>query len=177
MRRFRTAISLVLTTCCRYRRHEIGLRMAIFFSAATAAGAFGGLFARSLVELDGVQGRPGYALLSPTWYSMLKLLPFLAGLGSSSLKALSLLLVVLWPLPSLTTIQLRPGFSRLMRKRWFCIGLKKIEVHLTRDGTRSMPGTLSGIGRRARSVLVTSRYSTRHSADLGPNVNFGASNL
>jgi len=151
--------------------------MAIFFSAATAAGAFGGLFARSLVELDDIQGRPGYAPLAPKYHSMLKLLHFSAGLGSSSLKALSLLLVVLWPLPSLTTTQLRPGFSRLMRKRWFCIGLKKIEVHLTKDGTPSMPGTPSGIGRRVRSVPVTSRYSTRHSADLGPDVNFGASNL
>lgn len=28
-----------------YRRHECGLRMALFFSAATAAGAFGGLLA------------------------------------------------------------------------------------------------------------------------------------
>lgn len=32
-----------------YRRHECGFRMAIFFSAATAAGAFGGLLARGIV--------------------------------------------------------------------------------------------------------------------------------
>ncbi|KAK6215337.1 major facilitator superfamily transporter [Colletotrichum tabaci] len=44
-----------------YRRHECGLRMAIFFSAATAAGAFGGLLARGIVEMDGVGGRPGWA--------------------------------------------------------------------------------------------------------------------
>ena len=36
-----------------YRRHECGLRMAIFFSAATAAGAFGGLLARGIAEMDG----------------------------------------------------------------------------------------------------------------------------
>ena len=36
-----------------YCRHECGLRMAIFFSAATCAGAFGGLLARGIVELDG----------------------------------------------------------------------------------------------------------------------------
>jgi MFS family permease len=44
-----------------YRRHECGLRMAIFFSAATLAGAFGGLLARGLSELRGKGGRPGWA--------------------------------------------------------------------------------------------------------------------
>ncbi|KAF7510462.1 hypothetical protein GJ744_006741 [Endocarpon pusillum] len=44
-----------------YRRHECGLRMALFFSAATAAGAFGGLLARGLSEMAGVGGRPGWA--------------------------------------------------------------------------------------------------------------------
>lgn len=44
-----------------YQRHECGLRMAIFFSAATLAGAFGGLLARGISEMDGVGGRPGWA--------------------------------------------------------------------------------------------------------------------
>merc|ERR1711939_352393 len=44
-----------------YRRHECGLRMAIFFSAATAAGAFGGLLARGIIEMDGVGGKSGWA--------------------------------------------------------------------------------------------------------------------
>ena len=44
-----------------YRRHECGLRMAIFFSAATLAGAFGGLLARGISEMNGVGGRPGWA--------------------------------------------------------------------------------------------------------------------
>jgi MFS family permease len=35
--------------------------MAIFFSAATAAGAFGGLLARAIVEMRGVGGRSGWA--------------------------------------------------------------------------------------------------------------------
>jgi MFS family permease len=35
--------------------------MAIFFSAATAAGAFGGLLARAIVTMDGVGHRPGWA--------------------------------------------------------------------------------------------------------------------
>jgi len=52
--------------------------MAIFFSAATAAGAFGGLLARGIVEMDGVGGRPGWA-----WIFILEgLLTF--GIGMSS---------------------------------------------------------------------------------------------
>ncbi|OIW31415.1 MFS general substrate transporter [Coniochaeta ligniaria NRRL 30616] len=43
-----------------YRRHECGLRMAIFFSAATAAGAFGGLLARGILEMRGVAGLSGW---------------------------------------------------------------------------------------------------------------------
>lgn len=35
--------------------------MAIFFSAATAAGAFGGLLARAIMELDGARGIPAWA--------------------------------------------------------------------------------------------------------------------
>ncbi|KLO92373.1 allantoate permease [Fusarium fujikuroi] len=44
-----------------YKRHECGLRMAIFFSAATAAGAFGGLFARGVMEMKGLGGLDGWA--------------------------------------------------------------------------------------------------------------------
>lgn len=43
-----------------YARHECGLRMAIFFSAATAAGAFGGLLARGIMEMRGVAGLSGW---------------------------------------------------------------------------------------------------------------------
>ena len=43
-----------------YRRHECGFRMAIFFSAATAAGAFGGLLARGIMEMKGVAGLSGW---------------------------------------------------------------------------------------------------------------------
>lgn len=39
-----------------YRRHECGLRLALFFSAATIAGAFGGLLARGIMEIDGTAG-------------------------------------------------------------------------------------------------------------------------
>ncbi|TLD17981.1 hypothetical protein PspLS_10562 [Pyricularia sp. CBS 133598] len=43
-----------------YRRHECGFRMAIFFSAATAAGAFGGLLARGILEMRGVGKLSGW---------------------------------------------------------------------------------------------------------------------
>ncbi|KAF4626079.1 hypothetical protein G7Y89_g12079 [Cudoniella acicularis] len=43
-----------------YRRHECGFRMAMFFSAATAAGAFGGLLARGISALDGSGGSSGW---------------------------------------------------------------------------------------------------------------------
>lgn len=43
-----------------YRRYEINFRIALFFSAATAAGAFGGLLARLINEMDGVAGYHGW---------------------------------------------------------------------------------------------------------------------
>lgn len=43
-----------------YRRHECGLRMSIFFSMATVAGAFGGLLARGISEMDGIRGIGGW---------------------------------------------------------------------------------------------------------------------
>jgi sugar phosphate permease len=44
-----------------YCRREVGLRMALFFSAATAAGAFGGLLARGITELNGKGGLSGWS--------------------------------------------------------------------------------------------------------------------
>jgi MFS family permease len=44
-----------------YPRHERGLRIALFFSMATAAGAFGGLFARGISEMSGVGGKAGWS--------------------------------------------------------------------------------------------------------------------
>ena len=43
-----------------YRRHECGYRMALFFSAATLAGAFGGLLARGIAEMNGIGGKKGW---------------------------------------------------------------------------------------------------------------------
>ena len=44
-----------------YQRQEIGFRIALFFSAATAAGAFGGLFARGISEMAGDGGKAGWS--------------------------------------------------------------------------------------------------------------------
>lgn len=46
-----------------YRRHECGLRLAIFFSAATLAGAFGGLLARGVLEMRNIAGLAGWRWL------------------------------------------------------------------------------------------------------------------
>ncbi len=44
-----------------YCRDECGLRMALFFSAATLAGAFGGILARGIAEMSGVGGLHAWA--------------------------------------------------------------------------------------------------------------------
>ncbi|KAI9060609.1 MFS general substrate transporter [Trametes sanguinea] len=46
---------------CWYERNELGTRVAIFFSAATVAGAFSGLLAAAIQNMDGIGGRPGWA--------------------------------------------------------------------------------------------------------------------
>jgi MFS family permease len=46
---------------CWYKRSEYGLRVAIFFSAASVSGAFGGLLAAAISNMDGVGGKPGWA--------------------------------------------------------------------------------------------------------------------
>lgn len=46
---------------CWYRRTEHAYRLAIFFSMATMAGAFGGLLAFGIGHMDGVGGKAGWA--------------------------------------------------------------------------------------------------------------------
>ncbi|RYP57974.1 hypothetical protein DL770_010536 [Monosporascus sp. CRB-9-2] len=46
---------------CWYKSSEIGLRSALFFSAAALAGSFGGLLAAAIALMDGVSGLPGWA--------------------------------------------------------------------------------------------------------------------
>jgi MFS family permease len=52
-------VAFLITTW--YRRHETGFRLALFFSAATGAGAFGGLLARAISDMDGVGGKAGWS--------------------------------------------------------------------------------------------------------------------
>ncbi|KAF5356139.1 hypothetical protein D9756_004072 [Leucocoprinus leucothites] len=44
-----------------YKRSETGTKVAIFFSSATVAGAFSGLLAAAIANMDGIGGRPGWA--------------------------------------------------------------------------------------------------------------------
>lgn len=44
-----------------YKRQECGFRMALFFSAATLAGAFGGILARGIAEMSGVGGKAAWS--------------------------------------------------------------------------------------------------------------------
>jgi sugar phosphate permease len=53
--------SIHQSTCSWYKRSEFGSRVAVFFSAATASGAFGGLLAAAISNLNGKGGKPGWA--------------------------------------------------------------------------------------------------------------------
>lgn len=46
---------------CWYKRSELGIRLAIFVSAASLAGSFGGLLAAAIAKMDGIGGKPGWA--------------------------------------------------------------------------------------------------------------------
>ena len=46
---------------CWYKRSELGVRAATFFSAAALAGSFGGLLAAAIAKMDGIGGKPGWA--------------------------------------------------------------------------------------------------------------------
>ncbi|CAK5283159.1 unnamed protein product [Mycena citricolor] len=63
---------------CWYKRSEFGIRAAIFFSAATVSGAFGGLLAAAISKMEGIGGKPAWA-----WIFILEgLATVLAGLAS-----------------------------------------------------------------------------------------------
>ncbi|KXN84250.1 hypothetical protein AN958_12823 [Leucoagaricus sp. SymC.cos] len=46
---------------CWYKRSEFGIRAAVFFSAASVSGAFGGLLAAAISNMDGIGGKPAWA--------------------------------------------------------------------------------------------------------------------
>ncbi|RDB23798.1 hypothetical protein Hypma_008967 [Hypsizygus marmoreus] len=63
---------------CWYKRSEFGIRAAIFFSAASVSGAFGGLLAAAISKMDGIGGKPAWA-----WIFILEgLATVLAGVAS-----------------------------------------------------------------------------------------------
>ncbi|CAL1695329.1 unnamed protein product [Somion occarium] len=52
---------VVFYMSCWYKRAELGTRVAVFFSSATVAGAFSGLLAAAISNMDGIGGKPGWA--------------------------------------------------------------------------------------------------------------------
>ncbi|KAF7308926.1 MFS domain-containing protein [Mycena kentingensis (nom. inval.)] len=63
---------------CWYKRSELGIRTAVFTSATTLSGAFGGLLAAAISKMGGIGGRPAWA-----WIFILEgLITILAGLLS-----------------------------------------------------------------------------------------------
>ncbi|KAF7309928.1 MFS domain-containing protein [Mycena indigotica] len=46
---------------CWYKRSELGIRTAVFTSATTLSGAFGGLLAAAISKMGGVAGKPAWA--------------------------------------------------------------------------------------------------------------------
>ncbi|KAK7462345.1 hypothetical protein VKT23_007946 [Stygiomarasmius scandens] len=55
------APGIVLYLSGFYTRKELSLRVAIFFSAASIAGAFSGLLAAAIVNMDGLRGKAGWS--------------------------------------------------------------------------------------------------------------------
>ncbi|PBK69250.1 MFS general substrate transporter [Armillaria solidipes] len=63
---------------CWYKRSEFGIRAAVFFSAATVSGAFGGLLAAAISNMEGIGGKPAWA-----WIFILEgLITVVAGIAS-----------------------------------------------------------------------------------------------
>ncbi|KAI5814864.1 high-affinity nicotinic acid transporter [Pyronema omphalodes] len=46
---------------CWYKRRELGVRAAVFFSAAAVSGSFGGLLAAAISQMNGIAGLKGWA--------------------------------------------------------------------------------------------------------------------
>ncbi|KIL63620.1 hypothetical protein M378DRAFT_164300 [Amanita muscaria Koide BX008] len=51
---------VVLYLSCMYKRHELQFRIGIFYAAASLSGAFGGLLASGIVQMDGVLKLAGW---------------------------------------------------------------------------------------------------------------------
>ncbi|EST05484.2 Major facilitator superfamily [Kalmanozyma brasiliensis GHG001] len=66
-----------------YKRSEFGLRAAVFFSAATASGAFGGLLSFAINKMDGIGGYSGWRWI----FIIIGLATFVSGVMSFWLVA------------------------------------------------------------------------------------------
>ncbi|KAJ6581658.1 major facilitator superfamily domain-containing protein [Mycena capillaripes] len=63
---------------CWYKRSELGIRAAVLNSATTTSGAFGGLLAAAISNMDGIGGKPAWA-----WIFIIEgLATMLAGIAS-----------------------------------------------------------------------------------------------
>lgn len=51
---------MVLYLSTIYRRHELQLRISVFYAAVSLSGAFGGLLATAIIKMDGVGGLAGW---------------------------------------------------------------------------------------------------------------------
>jgi len=51
---------IILYLSTMYKRHELQLRVGIFYSSASLSGAFGGLLASAIIQLNGVAGLVGW---------------------------------------------------------------------------------------------------------------------
>ncbi|KAF8507966.1 MFS general substrate transporter [Hysterangium stoloniferum] len=54
-------VCVTINSECWYKRSEFGIRAAFFFSAATVSGAFGGLLAAAISNMEGIGGKPAWA--------------------------------------------------------------------------------------------------------------------
>ncbi|KIK57790.1 hypothetical protein GYMLUDRAFT_262951 [Collybiopsis luxurians FD-317 M1] len=70
---------IVLYLSSFYTRSELAVRVAIFFSSASLSGAFSGLLAAAIINMDGLSGRPGWAwifILEGIFSSLMGILGF-----------------------------------------------------------------------------------------------------
>ncbi|KAF9067838.1 major facilitator superfamily domain-containing protein [Rhodocollybia butyracea] len=70
---------IVLYLSSFYTRDELAFRVAIFFSSASLSGAFSGLLAAAIINMDGLAGRPGWAwifILEGIFSSLMGILGF-----------------------------------------------------------------------------------------------------
>ncbi|KZT22298.1 MFS transporter [Neolentinus lepideus HHB14362 ss-1] len=51
---------MILYLSMIYRRHELQLRVGIFYASASLSGAFGGLLATAIIKMDGIAGLAGW---------------------------------------------------------------------------------------------------------------------